>query len=83
MYTQEVGLTSRPSTQLEVVSTIKDKEILEVEMEHKVKTVEVLKRHKIHPKAKVRMNIPLCRMISMSYVRPTFKIDVFKMEHVF
>jgi hypothetical protein len=68
---------------LEVVSIIKDKEILEVQMEHKVKTVEVLERHKIHPKAKVRMNIPFCRMISMLVVRPTFKINVFKMEHVF
>jgi hypothetical protein len=29
------------------------------------------------------MNIPLCHMISMPVVRPTFKIDVFKMEHAF
>jgi hypothetical protein len=28
-------------------------------MDHKVKTVKVLKWHKIHPKAKARMNIPL------------------------
>ncbi len=52
-------------------------------MEHKVKTVELLERHKIHPKAKVRMNIPLCRMISMLVVRPTLKIDVLKMEWAF
>jgi hypothetical protein len=49
-------------------------------MEDKVKTVEVLERHKIHPKDKAWVNIPLCRMISMPVVRPTLKIDVLKME---
>jgi hypothetical protein len=49
-------------------------------MHHKVKIVKVLKRHMIHPKAKARMNIPLHNMISMPIVRPTFKIDVPKME---
>jgi hypothetical protein len=38
--------------QLEVLSTIGNKEILKVQMEHKVKTIKVLERHKIHPKAK-------------------------------
>jgi hypothetical protein len=52
-------------------------------MEHKVKIVKVLERHKIHPKAKAHMNIPFCRMISMLVVRPTFKIDVLKMERAF
>jgi hypothetical protein len=52
-------------------------------MEHKAKIVKVLKRHKIHPKSNVWMNIPLCHMISMPVIRPTFKIDVFKMEQVF
>jgi hypothetical protein len=52
-------------------------------MEHKVKLVEVLERHKIHPKAKAQMNIPLCRMISMLVVRPTLKINVLKMEQTF
>jgi hypothetical protein len=83
MSTQEVSLTSRPSTQLEVVSTTRNKEILEVQIEHKVKTIEVLERHKIYPKAKVWMNIPFYHMVSMPVVRPTVKIDVLKMEHVF
>jgi hypothetical protein len=52
-------------------------------MEHKIKVVEMLKRYKIHLKAKVRMNIPLYCMISMPVVRPTLKINVFKMEHAF
>jgi len=52
-------------------------------MEHKVKTIKVTERHKIHPKAKAHMNIPLYLMISMPIVRPTLKIDVFKMEQVF
>jgi len=46
-----------------------------------VKIVEVLERHKIHPKAKARMNIPLYHMISMLVVRPTFKINVLKMGY--
>ncbi len=29
------------------------------------------------------MNIPFCRMISMHVVRPTFKIDVLKMEQAY
>jgi hypothetical protein len=49
-------------------------------MEHKVKTIEVLERHKIHPKVKVWIKIPLYRMISMLVVKPALKIDVLKME---
>jgi hypothetical protein len=52
-------------------------------VEHKVKIVEVLERHKIHPKAKAHINIPLCYMISMPIVRPTLKINVLKMEQAF
>ncbi len=37
----------------------------------------------IHPKAKARMNILLCCMISMPIVRLALKIDVLKMEHAF
>jgi hypothetical protein len=69
--------------QFEVVNTIGDKEILQVQMEHKVKKVEVLERHKIHPKNKARMNIPLCCMISMPIVRPSLNINVRKMEQAF
>jgi hypothetical protein len=68
---------------LEAVNTIGDKEILQVQMEHKVKTIEVLESHKIHPKAKAHTNIPFCLMISMPVMRPAFKIDVFKIEQVF
>jgi hypothetical protein len=81
--THEVGLTSKPSTHLEVGRTTRDKEIFEVQMEQKVKTIEVLEMHKIHPKAKVWMNIPLCHMISMLVVRSALKIDVLEMEHAF
>jgi hypothetical protein len=52
-------------------------------MEHKVKTIEVLERHKIHPKAKAHVNIPLWYMISMPIVRLTLKVDVLKMEQAF
>jgi hypothetical protein len=81
--TQEVGLTSGLSSQLEAMKTIGDKEILEVQMQHKVKIVEVLEKHKIHPKAKAWMNIPLCCMTSMPIVKLAFKIDVLKMEQAF
>ncbi len=53
--------------------TTKDKEILNVQMEHKVKTIKVLEKHKIHPKAKARMNISLCRMISMFVYEANFQ----------
>jgi hypothetical protein len=68
--------------QLEAINTIRDKEIIEVQMEHKVKIVEVLETHKIHPKAKARMNIPLCHMISMPVVKPTLKIDMLKIKQI-
>jgi hypothetical protein len=45
--------------------------------------MEVLDRHKIVPKEKARMSIPLCRMISMHVMRSILKIDVLKMEHAF
>jgi hypothetical protein len=45
--------------------------------------VEVLDRHKILPKEKAQMNIPLCIMISMPMVRLALKIDVLKMEQAF
>jgi hypothetical protein len=69
--------------QLEAMRTIGNKEILKVQMEHKVNTIEVLEKHKIHPKAKAWMNIPLRCMISMLVVRLVFKINVLKMEHAF
>jgi hypothetical protein len=49
-------------------------------MEHKVKTVEVLEKHNIPPKAKVWMNIPLCHMISMPFVRLALKINVLRIK---
>jgi hypothetical protein len=66
--------------QLEVINTTRDKDIFQVKMEHKVQTIEVLERHKIHPKTKAAMNIPLYRIISMPVVKPTLKINVVKME---
>ncbi len=68
-------MTSRHFMQLETMKTIGDKEILEVQMEHKVKIIEALEKHKIHPKAKAWMNIPLYHMIFMLIVGPTFKME--------
>jgi hypothetical protein len=44
---------------------------------------EIFDRHKMLLKRKARMNIPLCRMISMFIVYPTLKINVLKMEEAF
>jgi hypothetical protein len=55
--------------QLKAVNIIGDTGVLQVHIEHKVKIVEMLERHKIHPKAKARMNIPLCHMINMPIVK--------------
>ncbi len=63
---------------LEAINTIGDKGILQVQMEHKVKTIKVSERHKIHPKAKAQMDIPLWCMMSMLVVRLAFKINVSK-----
>jgi hypothetical protein len=43
----------------------------------------VLNKYKILPKNKVRMSIPLCQLLSMLVVHPTFKLDVLKMERAF
>ncbi len=45
--------------------------------------MEVRNKHKIHPKTKARMNIPLCQMISMLIEQPTLLINVLKMEQAF
>jgi hypothetical protein len=60
-----------------------DDTIHKVQVHHKFKIMEVLDKHKIFPKQKARMNIPLSIMVSMPMVRPTLKIDVVKMEHAF
>jgi hypothetical protein len=44
---------------------------------------EILEKYKISPKRKVRMDVPLCKMVPMLVVKPTFKIDILKMEHAF
>jgi len=45
--------------------------------------MEVLDKHKITPKEKASMNIPLYRTISMPMIRLALKIDVLKMEQAF
>ncbi len=45
--------------------------------------MEVMEKHKIHPKEKVQMNVLFHGMISMPIIHFALKIDVtiFKMEH--
>jgi hypothetical protein len=51
--------------------------------QHKFNSIEILDKHKMLPKRKAQMNIPLCMMIYMLVIHPTFKIDVLKMEPTF
>jgi hypothetical protein len=60
-----------------------DETIKKIQVHHKFKIVEVFNRHKIIPREKAQMNIPLCRMIFVPRGRPTLKIDTLKMEHAF
>jgi hypothetical protein len=60
---------------------------IQVVQEQKINLIVILEKHKMLPKRKAKMNIPLCRMISMLLVCPTMlvmhpilKIDVLKME---
>jgi hypothetical protein len=50
-------------------------------MHQKFETMEVMEKHKIYPKKKVQMNIPLYKMISMPVIHLALKINVLKMEH--
>ncbi len=52
-----------------------------VQSQTKFNNFEVLDKHKMVPKHKVRMAIPLCQMISMPIVRFALKIDNLKMGH--
>jgi hypothetical protein len=55
---------------------------IQIVQEHKFKSIEIFNRNKMLNR-KARMNIPLCRMISMPIVCLAFKIDVLKMEQAF
>jgi hypothetical protein len=57
-----------------------DNAIQQVHNQTKFKTINVLEKHKMSPKEKSRMPIPLCRMILMRVVTPALKIDILKME---
>jgi hypothetical protein len=57
-----------------------DNAIQQVHNQKKFKTINVLERHKMSPKEKSRMPIPLCPMILMPIVTPALKIDILKME---
>jgi hypothetical protein len=57
-----------------------DKTIQDVETLTKFNMVKILEKYKIFPKM---MNVPLCQMVPMLVVCPTFNIDIMKMEHAF
>jgi len=49
----------------------------------KIDITKILKKHKMFPKCKARINISLCKMISMPIVFLGLEIDVLKMEQTF
>jgi hypothetical protein len=57
-----------------------DTTIQHVHSQTKFKTIDVLERHKMSPKEKSRMLIPLCPMILMPIVRLALKTYILKME---
>jgi hypothetical protein len=56
---------------------------IQVIQKQKCNSIEILDNHKMLPKRKAQMNIPLCKMISMLVMHLTFKISVLKMEEAF
>jgi hypothetical protein len=60
-----------------------DKTLKVLQSQTKFNSAKVLDKHKMVPKRKVQMAIPLFKMISMPIVCPTLKIDVFKIERAF
>jgi hypothetical protein len=57
--------------------------IIQVVQQHKLNSIEILDKHKMLPKRKAPMNIPMCRMISMLVIDHALKIDVLEMEQEF
>jgi hypothetical protein len=62
---------------------ILNKQIINVQKNHKVSTNPIIEELKIQPTSKAKLRIPLCHMISMPIVRPTLLVDAKKMEHSF
>jgi hypothetical protein len=56
---------------------------IQVVQQHKFNLTKVLDKHKLLPKRKARMNIPLCRMIFMFVIGLAFNINVLKMKQAF
>jgi hypothetical protein len=50
---------------------------------NKINVIEILEKHKMLPKRKAQIKMPLYKMILMPIVCPTLKIDVLKMEQAF
>jgi hypothetical protein len=50
---------------------------------NKINITKILEKHKMFPKWKAKINIPLCTMILMSVIQLALKIDVLKMEQAF
>ncbi len=51
-----------------------------VQNQTKFNSFEVLNKHKMVPRNKAQMVIPLCQMISMSIIHPLLKMNNLKME---
>lgn len=54
--------------------------VMDVLIDEKIDIVDILESLKIVPKAKFRLNIPLCHMIFKPIVRPIFQTYINKLE---
>jgi hypothetical protein len=50
---------------------------------NKINIIEILEKHKMVPKHKAWINMPLYMMISMPVLHPTLKIDVLNLVQTF
>lgn len=57
--------------------------IIHIVQMNNINTTTILEKYKMLPKCKPKMNIDIYKMILMLVIYPTFKINVFKMEHAF
>ena len=64
------------------LTSVKEGEIA-LRKKRKDNTNDIIGRHLIEPKEKSRFKIPLCRFISLPFVRPINEVDVQRLENEF
>ncbi len=76
-----MGLGTKSSSKLPPIFV--DYAIQQVQSHNRFKIMDILGKHKFCSKFKLKMMIPLCRMIFMLVVHPALTINILKMEQAF